>query len=60
MHLIHLNVNSLLSKIDGLGSIGKLTNATVIGLSETKLHNTVLNDELEMEGHDLVRSRQFS
>ena len=60
MHLIHLNVNSLLPKIDGLGSIGKLTNATVIGLSETKLDNTVLNDELEMEGHDLVRSRQFS
>lgn len=59
MHLIHLNLNSLLSKTDGLRSIGKLTNA-VIGLSETQLDSTVLNDELEMEGYDLVRSRQFS
>ena len=35
---------------------GKLTNATVIGLSETKLNNTVLSSELKTEGYDLVRS----
>ena len=36
--------------------IVKLTNATVIGLSETKLDDTVLSIELEIEGYDLLRS----
>ena len=36
--------------------ITKLTNVTVIGLSETKLDKANLSSELEIEGHDLVRS----
>ena len=56
MHSIHLNLNILLSKIDEIRYIAKLTNATVIGLSETKLDNSVLSDELEIEGYDLERS----
>ena len=43
-------------KIDEIRYIVKLTNATVIGLSETKLDNTVLSSELEIEGYGLVRS----
>ena len=54
MHLIHLNINSILPKIVKIGYIAKLTNATVIGLSETKLDNIVLSSELEIEGYDLV------
>ena len=56
LHLIHLNINSILPKIDEIRYIAKLTNATVIGLSETKLDNAVLSSELEIEGYDLVRS----
>ena len=56
MHFIHLNINSILPKIDEICYIAKLTNATVIGLSETKLDNTVLSSELEIEGYDLVIS----
>ena len=56
MHFIHLNINSILPKIDEIRYIAKLTNATVIGLSETKLDNTVLSSELEIEGYGLVRS----
>ena len=56
MHFIHLNINSILPKIDEMRYIAKLTNATVIGLRETKLDNTVLRSELEIEGYDLVRS----
>ena len=48
MHFIHLNINSILPKIDEIRYIVKLTNATVIGLSETKLGNTVLSRELEI------------
>ena len=46
MYFIHLNINSILPKIDEIRYIAKLTNATVIGLSETKLDNTVLSREL--------------
>ena len=56
MHFIHLNINSRLSKIDEIRYISKLTNATIIGLSETKLDKTVLSIELEIEGYDLARS----
>ena len=35
MHFIHLNINSILPKTDKIHYIAKLTNATVIGLSET-------------------------
>ena len=43
-------------KYDEICYIAKLTNATVIGLSETKLDNAVWSSELEIEGYDLVRS----
>ena len=56
MHLISLNINSLLSKINKTGYIAKLINAIVIGLTKTKLDNAVLSSELEIEGYDLVRS----
>ena len=58
IHFIHLNINSILPKIDEIRSIAKLTNATVIGLSETKLDNAVLSSELEIERYDLVRSHR--
>ena len=35
LHFIHLNVNSLLPKIDELRNIAKLSNAAVIGISES-------------------------
>ena len=56
IHFIHLNINSLLSKIDEIRYIAEVTNATVIGLSEIKLDITVLSSELEIEGYDLIRS----
>ena len=59
MYFINLNINSLLSKIDEILCIAKLTNTTVIGLSETKLGNTVLSSEIEIEGYNLVRSDRF-
>ena len=55
MLFITLNVNSLQSKTDVTRDIAKLTNATVTGLSETKLDRTVLSSELEIEGYDLVK-----
>ena len=57
MQFFYLNINSILPKIDEVRYIAKLTNATVVGLSETKLDNGVLSSEREIEGYyDLVRS----
>ena len=59
MQFIHLNIdNSLQSKIDEIRYIAKLANATVIGLSETKLDHTVSSSGFKIGGCDLVRSDQ--
>lgn len=58
MHFIHLSVNSLPSKIDKMRYIAKLTNAIVIGVTETKPGNTFSNRELETECYDLIRHEQ--
>ena len=57
MHFIHFNINSLFPKINEICCIANVANATtVIGLSKTKLHITVLSSDLEIEGYDPVRS----
>ena len=55
LHFLHLNINSLLPKIDELRHIARLTNAAVIGISESKLDDSVLTSEIQIEGFDLLR-----
>ena len=50
-----IQIKQLLSKIDEIRYVAKLTNAIVIGLSETELDNTGLSSELEIEGYGMVR-----
>ena len=47
MHFIHININSLVRKIDELRYIVNITNSSIIGISETKLDETILPSELE-------------
>ena len=56
LHLIHLNINNLLSKIDELREIARKTRATVIGITESKLDGSVLDWEINIDGYELVRS----
>ena len=56
LHFIHLNINSLLPKIDELRYIAKNSNAAVIGISETKLDNTVYDSEVAIDGYNIARS----
>ena len=58
MYIIHVNMNSLLSKIDEIRYVTKLISATVIGLSKTKLDNAVLCEKLEIERYELLRFGQ--
>ena len=56
LHFIHLNVNSLLSKIEEMRQIAKASNAAVIGVSESKLEETVLDGEVSIEGYKILRA----
>ena len=55
LHLLHLNINSLLPKIDELRHIARLTNAAVIGISESKLDDSVSTSEIQIDEYDLLR-----
>ena len=52
----YVNVNSFLQKNYEVKLISDRSNATIIGISETKLDNTITNNDLFIEGYDLVRS----
>ena len=56
LHFIHLNINSVLSKIDQLRIIALKTNAAVIGLTESKLDEAVADKEILVNGYKLLRS----
>ena len=58
MYFIHININSLLPKIDEVRYIANITNASIIGISETKLEETILSSELEVDGYGFVNLDQ--
>ena len=56
LHLIHININSLIPKIDEIRSIAQKINAAVIGITESKLDETVHNSEIDIENYVLIRN----
>ena len=56
LHFMHLNINGLLNKIDELCYITRSSNAAVIGITETKLGNTVYDSEVTVDGYNIVRN----
>ena len=55
IHLIYLNVNSLLSKVDEIRYVTTPTNATVIRIFESKVDETILQLEIQISNYDLLR-----
>ena len=55
LHFLHVNVNSLLPKIEEVRFITKKSKATAIGISETKLDGIIFDAELYIEGYSIVR-----
>ena len=53
-HFIHLNINSLLLKIKKLRIIAKSTNAMIISISESKLDESVLEPEIQIDDHKIL------
>ena len=56
LHFLHININSILSKIEEIRNIAKLSNASVIGVSESKLDDSVFDNEISIEGYKLLRA----
>ena len=55
IHFLHLSINSLLSKIDELRHIARLTNAAVIGICESKLDDSVSTSQIQIDEYDFLR-----
>ena len=51
---MRLDINSLLNKIDELCYIASSSNAAVIGITETKLDNTVYDFEVAVDSYNIV------
>ena len=51
-----VNISSRLPKIDELRYVAKLSKTAVIGISESKLDDSVLSSEIEIENYGLIRS----
>ena len=54
LHLIYLNINSLLPKTDELRDIAKRMKAAVIGISESKLDSTVFDPERYSDNYKIL------
>ena len=55
LHFIHININSLLPKIEELHRIACQYNAAVIGISESKLGNSIFDSDIEIDGYNTLR-----
>ena len=54
LHFVHLNCNSLLSKTEKIREFVLQTKPHVICFSETKLDSTVNDEEVAIEGYNLI------
>ena len=51
-----LYITNPLQKIDELQYIAERSEAAVVGISESKLDDSVLSSEIQIENYDLIRS----
>ena len=56
LHFIHININSLLPKIDEIRSMALNTNAALIGITESKLDESIPNSEININNYILIRN----
>ena len=54
LHFLHININSLLPKIDELKCIDNKTKAANIGITESKLDHTVRDLEVNLSGYGIL------
>ena len=55
LHFLHLNSNSILPKLDELKTIAGNTKAAIIGITESKVDNSISDSEVEIPGYCILR-----
>ena len=55
LHLLHENINNLLSKIHKAKCTGSKSNTGIIGITQTKLDEIIPNIEINLAGYDIFR-----
>ena len=55
LHFMHVNINSLLPKIEELHRVACQFKVAVIGISESKLDNSIFDSVIEIDGHNTLR-----
>ena len=55
LHFIHLNINSLLPKIEDLRIIAKSTNAAILDISDSKLDESILEPEIQIDDYKILQ-----
>ena len=56
LHFLHININSLLSKIDELRDVVGHTKPAILGITESKLDSSVSDQEVNISGYSILRS----
>ena len=56
LHVLHINVNRLLSKIDELRDIVSKTKPAILGITESKLDKKVNDQDINISGYNILRS----
>ena len=56
LHFLHINVNSILSKIDGLRDAVGHTKPALSGITESKLDSFVSDQEVNINGYSILKS----
>ena len=55
LHFLHLNIDSILPKLDELKTMGGNTKAVIIGITESKIDNSTSDSEVEILGYWILR-----
>ena len=55
LHILHLNVNSVLPEMDEIRFTAKQSNASTIIIIESKLDSSILDSEVDIMGYDISR-----
>ena len=58
LHFLHLNINSILPKLNELKTMAGNTKVVIIGITESKVDNSISDSEVEIPGYCILSCEQ--
>lgn len=55
MHIAHVNVKSLVNKVDEILNVVQKNNLHVLAITETHLDQTITNGQINLKGYNIIR-----